>query len=100
MRASIFSFLLLIFASPLVIAQDQQQLKLDIKGMSCKFCVHNVKKKLSRLEGVSKVSVNLDKGFALIVMSSGKKADLKQIKELVTKAGFTPGNVREVKSNH
>lgn len=100
MRPGIFCLLILFFASSPIIAQDQQRLILDIKGMSCKFCVHNVKKKLSRLKDVNKVSVNLDKGFALIEMSAGKKADLKQIKELVKKSGFTPGNVREIKSSH
>ena len=99
MRLRILSFLMLFLASSLVLAQDQQRLEVDIAGMSCKFCVHNVEKNLSKLEGVEKVSVNLDKGIALIVMSSGKKADIKQIKKLVKKAGFTPSNVREIKSN-
>jgi len=99
MKLHIFSFLILFLASSLVIAQDQQQLEINITGMSCKFCVHNVEKNLSKLEGVDKISVNLDKGIALIAMSSGKKADIKKIKELIKKAGFTPGNVREIKSN-
>ena len=100
MKQRHFILLIMLWISPVAYAQEQQRLEIGISGMSCKFCAHNVEKNLSKLEGIDKVSVNLDKGIALIVMSSGKKADIKQIKELVKKAGFTPSNIREIKGNN
>lgn len=97
MRFRIF-FLLVIFCStPMAIAQEQQ-LEVDISGMSCKFCVRNVEKNLLNLDGIKQTTVNLDKGIAKIVMTSGKQGDIKKIKELILNAGFTPGDVRVVKS--
>jgi len=89
-------FLLVMFwSSPMAIAQEQQ-LEVDISGMSCKFCVRNVEKNLLKLDGIKRITVNLDKGIARIVMTSGKQGDVKKIKELILKSGFTPSDVRVI----
>ena len=98
MRHRIFILLLMFCFSPLVVAQEQQQLEVVISGISCKFCVRNIEKNLLKLDGIKQTTVNLDKGIALIVMTPGKQGDVKKIKELIRNAGFTPGNVRIVKS--
>jgi len=97
MRFRAFFLLAMFWSTPMAIAQEQQ-LEVDISGMSCKFCVRNVEKNLLKLDGIKQTTVNLDKGIARIVMTSGKQGDIQKIKELILKAGFTPGDVRVVKS--
>jgi len=99
MRHLIFMLLMMFWITPLALAQEQQQLEVKISGMSCKFCVRSVEKNLSKLEGIKDVSVNLDKGIAKIIMTPGKQGNANQIKELIKKAGFTPGDVRTVIDN-
>jgi len=98
MRYRIVILLLMFCFSPLVVAQESQRLEVDISGMSCKFCVRNVEKNLLKLEGIKETKVNLDEAIARIVMSPGKQGDVKKIKELIKNSGFTPGNVRIIKS--
>ena len=97
MRFRAFFLLVMFWSTPMAIAQEQQ-LEIDISGMSCKFCVRNIEKNLLKLDGIKQTTVNLDKGIARIVMTSGKQGDIQKIKELILKAGFTPGDVRVVKS--
>jgi len=97
MRFRAFFLLVMFWSTPVAIAQGQQ-LEVDISGMSCKFCVRNVEKNLLKLDGIKQTTVNLDKGIARIVMTSGKQGDIQKVKELILKAGFTPGDVRVVKS--
>jgi len=99
MKQRFFISLILFWLSSLAFAQEQQHLEVDIKGMSCKFCVRSVEKSLSNLDDIQKASVNLDKGIAQIIIEPGKEGNVLQIKELIKKAGFTPSDVREVKSN-
>ena len=97
MNFRVFFLLVMFWSTPMAIAQEQQ-LEVDISGMSCKFCVRNVEKNLLKLDGIKQNTVNLDKGIARIVMTSGKQGDVQKIKELILKAGFTPGDERVVKS--
>jgi len=57
-----------------------------IKGMSCKHCVAAVTKALNEIEGVSDVSVNLEKGEVSFVESA--PVDEFTIKEAVKRAGY------------
>ena len=97
MNFRVFFLLVMFWSTPMAIAQEQQ-LEVDISGMSCKFCVRNIEKNLLKLDGIKQTTVNLDKGIARIVMTSGKQGDIQKIKGLILKAGFTPGDVRVVKS--
>jgi len=94
MKKSVLLLLVLFWFSPVVAVQGQQNLEIDISGMECKFCAHNVKKNISKLDGVKQVTVELNKGVAFISMAPGMQANVEQIKKQITKAGFTPGDVR------
>ena len=59
---------------------------IKIKGMSCKHCVAAVTKALNEIEGLSDVSVNLEKGEASFKESAS--VDDVAIKEAVKKAGY------------
>ncbi len=97
MKKRVLLLLVMFWVTSFALAQEQH-LEVGISGMVCKFCAHNVEKHLSKLDGIKQASVNLDKGVALIIMAPGKQANAEQIKKIITKAGFTPGDVRVVKS--
>ena len=55
-----------------------------INGMSCQHCVASVTKALEAINGVTKVSVDLEKGEA----SYEGDVDEQEIKDAITKTGF------------
>ena len=59
---------------------------IKIKGMSCNHCVAAVTKALNEIEGLSDVSVNLEKGEASFEEST--PIEETAIQEAVKKAGF------------
>lgn len=55
-----------------------------IKGMSCQHCVNSTKEALEKIQGISNVQVDLDKGEATF----DGDVDLQDIKDAITKIGF------------
>jgi len=58
-----------------------------IKGMSCAHCVASVTKALSDIDGVSNVSVSLEKGEA--TFDTSKDVPPEVIKAAISRIGFT-----------
>jgi copper chaperone CopZ len=86
--------LTLLLALPLAgWAGDGQVVDIQVKGMSCPFCVYGVEKRLKGLPGVDSASVDLKLSRARIVMQPGQEPDLEKIRKAITDAGFTPGEV-------
>jgi copper chaperone len=59
---------------------------IKISGMSCQHCVRAVTKAIESVEGVSTVTVSLEKGEATYEGS----AQPEKVKEAVRKAGYEP----------
>lgn len=78
---------------PLVYAEQQSIVEIDVTGMTCPFCVYGTEKNLGNLPGVEQVVISLAKKKARIVMAPGRDVDLDAIKRAIVKAGFTPGEV-------
>ena len=57
-----------------------------IKGMTCQHCVNSVSKELSRLPGVSAVSVDLPAGIATV--TSDGPLDTEAVRAAVDEAGY------------
>ncbi len=74
-------------------ADEPQVVEIEVTGMTCPFCVYGTEKKLTDLPGVDKAEVSLKAKKARIVMTPGKKADIETIRQAITEAGFTPGDV-------
>ncbi len=68
-------------------APNVYQLKVD--GLACPFCAYGIEKKLSTLEGVKRVDVELKKGLVVITMAEEAALTEPQTREAVEKAGFT-----------
>lgn len=67
---------------------------LKVEGMSCALCENRVKKQLKKIEGVSAVTIDLDKGLVTVVMHAGGALSQKQVGALIRNAGF---NLRDIK---
>jgi len=89
--------LVLLLAMPLLAgAQQAQTLDIEVKGMSCPFCVYGVEKRLKQLPEVDSVSVDLRHSRARLTLVPERKPDLDRIRKAILDAGFTPGRVRPV----
>ncbi len=67
--------------------QQEKEIKLDIEGMTCASCVKAVEKSLSKLDGVSFVSVNLMDEKA-VVKFDPTAVKIKDMEKSVKKAGY------------
>lgn len=59
---------------------------LDIIGMTCDHCVHAVTEELTKLEGVSRVEVDLARGTA--VVDSAAPLDQAEVAAAIDEAGY------------
>jgi copper chaperone len=56
-------------------------LKLKVEGMTCNHCVMAVKKALSRVPGVERAEVSLERGEALVEGKADPKALIQAVEE-------------------
>ena len=59
---------------------------INIKGMSCQHCVMAVTKALTGIDGITNVTVSLEKGEASF--DEAKPVEMSVIQERIKKAGF------------
>lgn len=85
---------LLLLGSPIT-ASAASDYVIKIDGMTCKFCAHNVKKRLKKLDGVEGVSVDQDKGLATITVKPGTELNNDTLKTAISDAGY---NYRGIQS--
>ena len=90
----IVSVLLCLSAS--VFGADETVLEIDIKGMTCPFCVYSLEKELGQLSEVKQVLISLRSSKARLILKEGAHIDADTLREVVLETGFTPGEVRDV----
>lgn len=73
--------------------------KLDVKGMVCAFCAHNVSKQLRSADGVAADSVDVDLASGTVTLLSEKELQTARLAELVQAAGFELEAVAETVSD-
>ena len=83
----------LLFLSASVFGADETVLEIDIKGMTCPFCVYSLEKELGNL---SEVLISLKLNKARLTLKEGAHIDADTLQEVVLRAGFTPGEVRDI----
>lgn len=64
-----------------------ESLSLKIDGMSCQHCAKSVKEALNTLQSVSDLHVEIGKA---IFTYDPSKVTLKEIEDVIRKAGYTP----------
>lgn len=67
---------------------------IQVKGLSCPFCVQGLEKHLKKLDAVEGVSTSLKKGEAVLHLKPGHTVGEKELRDAVKKAGFTAGQIR------
>lgn len=65
--------------------------KVEVNGMSCQHCAKSVTDALSKIDGISNVSVDLEKKCATYEDSKG--VDPEEVRKAISKIGFEPGSV-------
>ena len=73
--------------------------KVRVDGLSCPFCAYGLEKKLKKMDGVSKIEIDVENAFALLTIEEGKIVTDDNIREKVKDAGFTAREITEVPSN-
>lgn len=68
---------------------DQQQLVLEIQGMTCEGCAPAVEKALPDVPGVSAASVNYEKAETVLFVPKGQDVPRDAILQAVRQAGYS-----------
>jgi mercuric ion binding protein len=81
----ILTFLIL----PLVADAEPNIYQLKVDGLGCPFCAYGIEKKLSAIDGVEQIEVDLKKGQVIVIMAEGVSLSEERARQAVTDAGFT-----------
>ena len=81
--------LLLTLGHPAVARADVEEMVLRIDGLACPFCAFGIEKKLSRLEGVQHVDIQMDGGIVTLTLAPGTLVSAEKLQSAVSDAGFT-----------
>ena len=83
---------LILFRSTAVFADDGNQYALGVDGLACPFCAYGIEKRLSAIEEVEKVEIDIAKGQAVVTMREDSTLSEKQARQAIKEAGFTLGS--------
>jgi len=100
--ATLFTILILgLSVVPQVHAQDNPSkhkienpdVTIAVNGLACPFCAYGLEKKLSKIEGVEEVDVEMEEGQVHLKLKYGKIVTEETIVKTVKDAGFTPTKI-------
>ncbi len=60
-----------------------------VDGLACPFCAYGVEKKLSALDGVKKVEIDIERGVVLITVEENRALTEDAVRAAIAEAGFT-----------
>ncbi len=83
------SLVIVLLGLPITAHAVSNVYELKVDGLACPFCAYGIEKKLSRLEGVAEVEVDLKEGRVVVTMTEGKTLSEAHARKAVTEAGFT-----------
>lgn len=88
-RISVTIVLFAALLAPLVAQAEANVYELRVDGLACPFCAYGIEKKLSRIEGVEKIDVELKSGVVIVTMAEGAALAEEVAHKAVKEAGFT-----------
>ena len=62
---------------------------LQVEGLACPFCAYGIEKKLSTIEGVKDIEVDVKQGEIIVTMAEGATMSEELAREKVEDAGFS-----------
>lgn len=95
MKTLLFSAV--IFLAQLAFAGTTSTVK--VNGMVCSFCANSIEKKFKEKPEVSTVKVDLDSKIVTINYAPEKTLSDEQIKEIITKSGYTVVSITNAASD-
>ncbi len=63
--------------------------KIRVDGLACPYCAYGIEKKLSQIDGVKLVDIDMEKGVVTAQCAEGVTLTDVQVKKLVNDSGFT-----------
>ena len=91
----ILLILLLMFPSLEAFAAGTQY-TMRVDGLACPYCAYGIEKKLTAINGVQEIDVDLDTGIVRVDVSEGVELREADMRQLFKDAGFT---YRSMKTN-
>ena len=82
-------FAVALFILPVAAFADGHVYRLQVDGLACPFCAYGVEKKLSRVEGVETLTLDIDAGHVTVTMAPGRALDEAVARQAISEAGFT-----------
>jgi mercuric ion binding protein len=79
--------LTLLLLAPLAHAGSVYSLQVD--GLACPFCAYGIEKKLSAVDGVEKIDVDIKERQVIVTMADGTSLSEQRARQAVLEAGFT-----------
>lgn len=83
------AFLAAALAWPAAAHAGSHAYRLYVDGLACPFCAYGVEKKLSRVEGVETLTLDIDAGHVTVTMAPGRALDEAVARQAISEAGFT-----------
>ena len=62
---------------------------LQVDGLACPFCAYGIEKKLSAIDGVEDIKVDIKEGQVIVTMADGTGLSEQRARRAVKEAGFT-----------
>jgi periplasmic mercuric ion binding protein len=69
--------------------------EIDVKGLTCAFCVDSLQRRLKKFPDIEQVDVSL-KTRKVRIVSSADHIDIDVIRQAVIDSGFTPVDIRVI----
>ncbi len=73
----------------LPLAHADSTYSLGVDGLACPFCAYGIEKKLSAIDGVEKMEVDIRSGQVIVTMTEGASLSEGRARQAVNDAGFT-----------
>ena len=86
-RNMVMTLMLLLLLPVANAASAVYSLKVD--GLACPFCAYGIEKKLSAIDGVEDIKVDIKEGQVIVTMADGTSLSEQRARRAVTDAGFT-----------
>lgn len=74
-------------------SSDRDQFEVRVDGLGCPFCAYGLEKKVKKLKGVKKLTIDMETGILGFTYPTEKALSVEDIQNQVADAGYTPISV-------
>lgn len=75
-----------------------REVVLEVQGLSCPLCAHNLDGQLVKIEGVEEATIDLGSGTVAVQLAEGHTVSRERLAKAVHDAGFTLTEIRPQKA--